>query len=280
MLEARCHLRQLPIPVKAAPDPIGYADLRAFFQKWIDDLARAEATLAKVDDAAVKLPLHFGQIHLDITGDGKFDPDEAALSPLRPVECPGEVTRPTPTPTRVKSFLITFDRGDVAWLRGYCHLLIAMSEAYLAHDGQDLLDHTAPLFYSKAKTPFPFLSRRPITRRTAVRDQRWPCTRSRRHPSGPTACERARARMNASLVPHWRQCSPLSRESWKFIVTEADDDHENGCPNPKQHSVLPNVTVSEEMVKGMGSDFIGEARAIVKGRKRSSLSGVPSPTKG
>ncbi len=40
------------------------------------DLAEAEATLAKVDSADVKLPLHFGLIRLDLNGDGKAEPDE------------------------------------------------------------------------------------------------------------------------------------------------------------------------------------------------------------
>jgi len=39
--------------------------------------------------------------------------------------------------------LILFDRGDVAWLRGYCHLLMAFGECYLAHDGKELFAGTA-----------------------------------------------------------------------------------------------------------------------------------------
>ena len=250
---------RLPIPVKAAPEPIGYADLRAIFQRWTDDLARAEATLSKVSDDAVKLPLHFGLIHLDITGDGKFDPDERLYRLYAQLSGP---PRDQANADAGKDFLITFDRADVAWLRGYCHLLIAMSEAYLAHDGQDLFDHTAPLFYAKAKTPFPFLSRRPVRGEpnfdisdgldaiALIHLVRLPVKEP--------------ARMNAALV-HLEAMLALSRESWKFILAEADDDHE-WVPNPKQHSVVPNGTVSEEMVKGW-SDFLGEAQAILKGEK-------------
>jgi hypothetical protein len=126
---------RLPVPIKAAPQSMGYADLRAIFQKWIDDLAKAEATLALVNDDAVKLPLHFGLIHLDMTGDGKFDPEERLFRLYAQLNA---AAREQPTAeAAAKEFLITFDRADVAWLRGYCHLLMAMSEAYLAHDGQE-----------------------------------------------------------------------------------------------------------------------------------------------
>ena len=67
---------RLPIPVNPAPEPIRYADLRTLFERWTSDLATAEATLAKVDSADVKLPLHFGMIRLDLNGDGKAEPGE------------------------------------------------------------------------------------------------------------------------------------------------------------------------------------------------------------
>ena len=58
-------------------------------------------------------------------------------------------------------FRIAFDRGDVAWLRGYCHLLMTFSEVYLAHDAKLLFEHTAHLFFVKPTTPFPFLKNNP-----------------------------------------------------------------------------------------------------------------------
>ena len=55
---------------------------------------------------------------------------------------------------------ITFDRGDVAWLRGYCHLLMALCEAALAYDGSRLFEHTAHVFFAKPESPFDFLADR------------------------------------------------------------------------------------------------------------------------
>ena len=67
---------RLPVPENKDPKPIRYADLRMIFQAWNDDLRKAEATLAAVDDPGVKLPLHFGQIRLDFDGDGKASDEE------------------------------------------------------------------------------------------------------------------------------------------------------------------------------------------------------------
>ena len=113
-----------------------YSDRRAIMQAFHDDLAKAESTLARVVDKDVKLPLHFGRIRLDLNNDGKADADEtlwkiyAKLNAGVGIRVSAEAS---------KAFLITFDRGDVAWLRGYCHLLMAMCEAVLAYDFHELL---------------------------------------------------------------------------------------------------------------------------------------------
>jgi hypothetical protein len=249
---------RLPIPVNPAPEPIRYADLRQLFERWTIDLAKAEATLAKVDSADVKLPLHFGLVRLDLNGDGKAEPDERLFilyTRLNPA-AGNQVT-----PEAAKEFVISFDRADVAWLRGYCHLLMAMSEVYLAHDAHELFDHTAPYFYPKAETPFPFLrNRRDAGQQPDTSDFldaiafihliRFPVQEP--------------ARLQSALA-HLESMIALSHESWKFILAETDDDHE-WVPSTKQHSVMPNGTVTPEMVKGW-LEFLDEAKAILKGEK-------------
>ncbi len=115
----------------------------------VDDLRKAEATLAKVDDPVVKIPIHFGQIRLDFDGDGKASGEETLWKLYARLNSQARVT-----PEAAKEFVIAFDRGDVAWLRGYCHLLMAFGEFYLAHDGKELFDRTAHLFFARPDTPF------------------------------------------------------------------------------------------------------------------------------
>ena len=73
LLENSDPVRATPIPPNDRPEPIAYADLRNIMQAMSDDLATAEATLARIGDEEVKLPLHFGRIRLDLDGDGNAE---------------------------------------------------------------------------------------------------------------------------------------------------------------------------------------------------------------
>jgi len=255
---------RLPVPANPKPEPIAYDDLRALFRTFLDDLARAEGTLALVKDDGVKLPIRFGLVRLDLDGDGKAT-DEETLWKLY-ARLNGQVARDKTSGNQAEGFPITFDRGDVAWLRGYCHLLMAFSEVFLAHDASRLFDHTAHLFFAKPRTPFAFLKGDP----QGIK------------PMGPNGANtgtigdlvafvhllhfpvKEPARMGAALG-HLEAMVTLSRESWKFYLAETDDDHE-WIPNPKQETVMPGGKVTDEMVKSW-LDFLGEADAILAGKK-------------
>ncbi len=235
-----------------------YADLRAILQAWNDDLRKAEETLAALDDPGVKLPLHFGRIRIDFDGDGRASDDEVLWKLYARLNGQARVT-----PEQAREFLIAFDRGDVAWLRGYCHLLMAFGEFYLAHDGQELFDRTAHLFFARPETPFAFLrgdeaageGRLEVGRIAdliaLIHLLRLPMSEPRR--------------MSAAL-DHLRAMLALSRESWRFYMAEDDDDHE-WIPNPKQAGVIPGVKITEEMVKGWTLTFLDEADDLLAGRK-------------
>jgi hypothetical protein len=250
---------RLPIPVNPAPEPIRYADLRALFERWASDLAKAEATLARVESADVKVPLHFGLIRVDLNGDGKAEPGERLFNLYAELNA---AARNQVNAEAAKDFIIAFDRADAAWLRGYCHLLMAMSEVYLAYDAHELFDHTAPYFYPKAQTPFPFLSRSADAPPQQVGSEDILDAIAFIHLVNFPVQEPARLK---SALAHLEAMIALSHESWKFIVAETDDDHE-WVPSTKQHSVMPNGTVSLEMIKGW-FEFLDEAKAILKGEK-------------
>jgi hypothetical protein len=250
---------RLPIPKNPKPEPTRYADLRALFVRWTEDLAQAEATLAKVGSADVKLPLHFGLIRLDLNGDGKAEPDERLFSLYAQLNAEA---RNQVTPEAAKAFQITFDQGDAVWLRGYCHLLMAMSDVYLAWDAHELFDHTAPFFFPNAETPFPFLKRRPGASDEDLGMADVLDAVAFIHLARFPVIEPARLK---SALAHLESMIALSHESWKLILAETDDDHE-WVPNTKQHSVMPGGTVTNEMVKGW-FEFLDEAKAILKGDK-------------
>jgi len=247
---------RLPVPQNSDPKILSYQDARKIIQAWLDDLEKAEATLSQIRDPDVKLPVPFGLIRLDFDGDGQAREEEtlwqiyARLNPASGV-----------TPQRAQQFVIVFDRGDVHWLRGYCHLLMAMGEFALAHDFKEFFECTAHLFFPKVDSPHDFLPTAPhvfnfgqdfdIADFIAVI-----------HLIRMPVAERKRM---TAVLQHLETVLAQSRESWKFILAEKDDDHE-WIPNPRQTGVIPNVRVTAAMVDGW-MDFLKEAEDILAGRK-------------
>ncbi|MFO0809943.1 MAG: hypothetical protein U0746_15080 [Gemmataceae bacterium] len=246
---------RLPVPPNAKPELIGYADFRKVFQDLVDDLRKAEATLAEVHGDEIRLPLRVGLIRLDLTGGGTAgDRFETIVS--RYMGRAGNAAKDS-------DWLVVFDRGDVAWLRGYCHLLMALSEVILAHDGQELFDCTAHLFFGKPRTHHTFL--------TALPERE----------AGPFNIEglnivdliafvhlirlpvKETDRMKSALT-HLERMLALSKESWKYILAEKDDDHE-WLPNPNQKGVL-GVPIRREMIdRWLGA--VDEAEAVLAGKR-------------
>lgn len=159
--------------------------------------------------------------------------------------------------------LVAFDRGDVAWLRGYCHLLMALAEFFLAHDGQELFDGAGFIFFANVETPHKFLKtlgQAPggfwdiggvdfLDIVAFIHLVRLPV--------------QERERMKSALA-HLEQVMKLSKESWKFILDETDDDYE-WIPNPLQRGSL-GIRVDEQMVSSW-LEFVEESEALLAGKR-------------
>lgn len=246
---------RLPVPPNPDPQEIDYAAARQIIEQFVKDVQKAETTLAEVKPDGVKLPLHFGRIRLDLDGDGKATDEETlwriyARFNRRVNQDNGE------------QFLIAFDGGDVHWLRGYCHLLMALGDASLAYDWRDQFERTAHLFYPRVKTPYPFLLE---GAQESGRGFNFPEIADaiafvhllNFEVKEPQRLSEAREHLLA-MVSH-------SRASWKLIQAETDDDHE-WIPNPRQSTVIPGVRVTEEMIEGW-HQFLAEAEDVLEGRK-------------
>lgn len=247
-------LLRIPVPLNPNPKKISYRKARQVLERFVEDLAVAEATLARVDTSAdCKLPMHIGRIRFDIDGDGKASDTETLWRMYRVVnagvrQVDGE------------QFLIVFDAGDVRWLQGYCHLLSAMGDTALAYNWKELFDRCAQLFYPRPVTPYPWLAEE---KRSGTWDMR--------QISDVIAFihlinfpVKEPERMESALH-HLRAMIGLSRESWELIQAETDDDHE-WLPNPKQTGVIPRVRVEQAMIDSW-HEFLLEAEAILAGEK-------------
>lgn len=258
-------LLRLPVPSNPDAVAIDYDDLREILKKLIDDLMRAEATLAEIKDAGVKLPLHFGLIALDLNSDGVISEGELLWHIYAGVNRGLQLNNRF-TGEQVGAFVITFDFGDVHWLRGYCHLLSAIAEAMLAYDMRELFDTVAPYLFAKPASPA-------IPKELALQPNVPPSVQLQfpfLHPDFIAAIHLIRfevkepQRLQAAWE-HLREVIRLSRESWKAIQAENDNDQE-WLPNSKQTGVIPNVRVTMPMIASW-HEFLDEADQLLQGKK-------------
>lgn len=264
---------RLPVPPNPNPETMTYDALRQIAADWISGVAAAEGTLAQIKSNDVKLPLKFGLIRLDFNGDGTAAEEETLWRIFvrvqgggAEIDDDGEIqSAPNAeggnAAAKAEQFVISFDAGDVQWLRGYCHLLMALAEVLLAHDERELFDATAHLFFQKVQTPFPYLAE---GRRVAdfgmgfdiadaiafVHLIRFPVTEPKRM---------------AAARDHLQEMLRRSRDSWTLIQAETDDDRE-WIPNAKQATVIPNVRVSQEMIDSW-MQFLDEGEALLEGKR-------------
>lgn len=245
---------RLPVPPNPKPEKLTYELARKIFEDLIADFAKAEATLAGIKDEGVVLRLQLGPTRLDFDGDGKADdPFDVILARYTG----GRNAQPRPGDSEV-----AFDRGDVVWLRGYCHLLSALCEFLLAHDGRELFAHTAHLFFANADTPYRLFSSEDVGAGQQgfynsildvvafVHLLRLPVIEPKR--------------MQAALA-HFEQVFALSRASWKFILAETDDERE-WLPNPGQKDGALGMPIRQDQIDGWLA-FIDEAEALFAGKR-------------
>jgi hypothetical protein len=242
-------IADVPVPKEL----LTYARLRKINQEWLDDLSTVEATLSKIESEDVKLPLHVGRVVLNL---GTAETRSITLIPIL------RNFRLTPD-NREGDFTIVFDRADVDWLRGYCHLLAAVSELAAAYDAEGLFDVASHRLFQHAKTRHAFLLESPrspnrgwIGSMEEISDFiaiihmiRFPVIEPRRTPVA---------------LKHIEDAVGLSRQMWTRILAETDDDRE-WIPSPKQSGAI-NVKVTQEMVDNW-SKALDEAETVLQGKK-------------
>ncbi len=241
------------MPLNPNPKKLSYSQLRQIIQNWLEGIQQAEATLAGIKDVNVKLPLQVEKILLPM-GHGKSQP----LPLGKILQDMGIIDAHAP------AMLIVFDRGDVSWARGYLHLLMFFGDVALAHDAQDLFDCAGHLFFPNIETPHAFLLKQRAGEGIQGIMSDWTIIAdvvAMIHQMRFPLKEPIRMR---SALNHLEQCMQLSRETWKYVLAETDDDHE-WIPNPKQTGVL-RIKITSEMVNSWNL-FLSEMDGILAGKK-------------
>lgn len=252
-------LKQVFGTIPAPKEPLTYPRLRQIQQEWLDDLARVEAVLSKIEAAEVKLPIHVANVSLKFGG-----PDGESLN-LLPLLRESRIT----AQGKEEDFVVAFDRADVDWLRGYCHLMSAVFEVGLAYDGQEFFDIFMPRVLQHVKTPYQFV----VDEATGFKGDN-PFEDGGRLLYGFVADIIAAIhvtrfpviepkRMTVALA-HLEATVPLSRQMWKHVLAETDDDQE-WIPSPKQKGAI-NVAVTQEMIDHWQL-ALDELEKILQGKK-------------
>ncbi len=245
----------LPVVTNLESEKISYLQLRQIIEQLHKNLLRSEATLASITDEDVRLPLHFGMIQLDLSGDQKAGSEKSLWKVY------AKLTRQTDIPLeKAQKFYIKFDRGDVHWLRGYCHLLASVCCIYLAYDSKEIFERTGHMFFTKVESPYDFLKNGKHLRLFGSGDVEIFDLIAFVH---LVNCEVVDSQKMNEALTHLQAVVDESRESWKRIMAETDDDHE-WLPNPKQTGVMANAKVTEAMVASW-SEIMNESEKILKG---------------
>jgi hypothetical protein len=247
----------VPIPGNPNPQPIAYQDLRRLLQAFVADLAKADATLAMVDDPAVKLPVDLMKIAFDVDGDGKVSPVETHLVALFVRAGGSRATPPT------DAALVAFDLGDALWLRGYAHVLMAVGEFLLAHDWHEAFDGTFTQFFAKVVSPMAHALASPDAPSfLGVSGQSFADAIAFIHLIHWPVSEPQRMR---AVRDHLKTVIDLSRRTWTAIEAETDNDRE-WLPSPRQTSAVVPMTVTDEQIQSWRK-ILDESDAVLDGAK-------------
>jgi hypothetical protein len=254
------------------PETVTHDDLRAAVGAFVDQLETAERSLSAVEGdftCVISVPA----IRFDVNGDGEATSAESlgsffAMMPERSTfdREAREWVRSAFVPP---DLTIAFDRGDASWLRGYCHVLMAAGEWGLAHDGSELFDRTAHVFFAEADISFDYLP-------NSTYSLEYMTGGSMRTPApfdltdvlvffGNMRLPVSEPERMESSLGHLRSAVALGKEMWGHYDREQDDDRE-WIPNPRQTAAFGEVRIDEEM-RDAWLVFLDEADDVLAGRK-------------
>ena len=209
---------RLSVPQNQTPSELSPDEFGRVLDMFRNDLMVAEKTLAGVDDDHVKVPIKLARVALRISP----NTDETITLNQWMQEIQIDVPKFV---SRNPELEVHFDRGDVPWIRAYCHALCALVELYRS------IDENIG-FEERFKGVFPKLKPSEAKPKT---DKEWIFMLSVKDPS--------RLRL---MREHLISVCQLNKESWKHIRLETDDDFE-WLSHPEQTDQLGLPLTNEQI---------------------------------
>ena len=253
-------LMRLPVPANPNPEPLTYEGFRQILSDFREAMGQSAATLALVPARAdIGLEVDLARLGIDLDGDGKIAPQESAAAIM------AALSSGTAAPD-ASALVFRFDRADGYWLQGYANFLMAQSDFWLAHDFRQAFDESFHMLFPKAKLP--------------MQDTLVPLDEQ----SGSMFASEWRIADFVSFIHlvNWEVAEPerrkaaraellemirLSREDWKAIRAETDNDRE-WLPGPQQSGVhrLTGLEVTQIEVQAWHA-ALQMAEDLLEGRK-------------
>lgn len=237
-------LMRLPVPDNPNPEPLTYEEFRAILVAFRDRLEKSAATLGSVPaDADIGMVIDLTRLGIDLNEDGNIAPDESAAAIMAALSRGGAPDGPAP------SLTFRFDRADGYWLQGYAEFLMAQADFWLAHDFKTMFDGSFHMLFPRAKLPLQDVLVPPdggMSGSIFASEWRFADFISLVHLVNWPVVEPERRQ---AARRHLLEMIRLSREDWKAIRAETDNDRE-WLPGPKQNGPNPltGLEVGEEQV--------------------------------
>ena len=238
-------LMQLPVPDNPNPEPLTYEDFRAILVAFRDRLEKSAATLGSVPaNVDIGMVVDLTRAGIDLNEDGTIAPDESFAAIM------AALSRNGGTADAAVSLTFRFDRADGYWLQGYAEFLMAQADFWLAHDFRAMFDGSFHMLFPRAKLPLQDTLVPPdggMSGNIFTSEWRFADFISLVHLINWPVVEPERRQAARS---HLLEMIRLSREDWKAILAETDNDRE-WLPGPQQKGVNPltGLEVGQEQVQ-------------------------------
>ncbi|WFP78688.1 hypothetical protein [Mesorhizobium sp. WSM4906] len=238
-------LMRLPVPDNPNPEPLTYEEFRAILVAFRDRLEKSAAMLGSVPASAdIGMVVDLTHAGIDLNEDGNIAPDESIAAIM------ASLSRGSVDPNdTAPSLAFRFDRADGYWLQGYAEFLMAQADFWLAHDFRTMFDGSFHMLFPRAKLPLQDALVPPdggMSGNIFASEWRFADFISLVHLVNWPVIEPERRQ---AARRHLLEMIRLSREDWKAILAESDNDRE-WLPGPQQKGVNPltGLEVGEQQV--------------------------------
>ncbi|MDW6022352.1 hypothetical protein SAZ10_11365 [Mesorhizobium sp. BAC0120] len=255
-------LMRLPIPENPNPEPLTYESFRQILVDFHDAMAQSAASLAMVPkDADIGVVVDLANVGIDLNEDGSIAPDETIAAIIASLANGG-----TSPPDAPPALVFRFDRADGYWLQGYANFLMAQTDFWLAHDFHLAFDQSFQMLFPKAKLPMQDTLVPPDNGASSIFASEWRIADFISYVhliNWPVVEPERRKAARRELLETIR----LSREDWKAIRAEKDNDRE-WLPGPQQDGTnqLTGLKVTEQEVRAWHT-ALQMAEDLLEGRK-------------